>query len=279
MNTWHDLGGGRHKLIVTSDEPGVPHSEYKGTLKEIASMLANSQRHANRRLAELRGMTPNGHAEPAQQIVAVKPLTPDERVKTVAELSNPATVDTAVLRVVESAMGPLADERARRQEEDADRYNRRIVETVNQFMAETPQWVSSDHNNQVLAGYMQSSGMDPLNRAHYDQAFEYLTSIGLLKLEPTEGEPSAESEETDLEPNAPAPKAVVHRPPTRISTGVTSRDISGVPPRPNATRLKYSRDQLMNMGPEEYKKLMFSDGQELLRCEQWYTAHPVKRMA
>jgi hypothetical protein len=88
-------------------------------------------------------------------------------------------------------------------------------------------------------------------------------------MKPREAAPEeVESEEEDeRERNAPVP-VPVPRTPARVSTGVMSRDISGLPPRPT-TRLKYSREQIAELGGEETKRLMFSDP-EFSKCIEWY---------
>jgi hypothetical protein len=141
-----------------------------------------------------------------------------------------------------------------------------------------PEWYGTEFNNTGLVHYMEVHGMNLADPNEYARAFAHLSAAGLLQKRPEgNGEPQPESEESDLEQNAPAPKAVIPRP-SRTSTGISSRDISGVPPRPS-TRLKYSREQLAAMGAAEYKNLMQTDGVELLRCEKWYSEHPVSRRA
>lgn len=277
MKTWQDLGNDMHKLTITSDKPGVPQSVYKGTLQEIANMLAESQTHANERITELRSVTPNGHV--SQPSAAARTLTPEERLKTVTELDNPATVDTAITRVVESQIGPLSEFRERQNRQDATDLERRVAEVAAQWASDEPEWYGSLHNQNAMVKYIElNCGEAGLAiRGNYDRAFAELSALGLLQTRPaSEGEPPLESEESDLNRNGSAPKAVVPKtPPARISTGVTSRDISGVPPRPG-TRLKYSREQLAAMGAAEYKSLMMSDGAELLKCEKYYAEHPVQ---
>lgn len=260
---WEDLGNNRWKLTITSDDPGenVPPSVFRGTKDEIADLLAESQGHANRRIAELRRSAPAAPAPP-------KELSAAERLQTVAELNNPATVDKAITRVMS-----VEEDRQRIQREEAERFDQRAVQAATSFAEETPEWYPSEHNKNTLVRFMQAQGMNPTVRAHYTQAFEELDAAKLLQPKPP-GQPELEPEDEDEQRNAPAPQ--LPKAPTRISTGVTQRDISGLPPRPT-TRLKYSREQLADMSRETYKRLMLSDGRELQRCEDYYAKHPAAK--
>jgi hypothetical protein len=272
MNSWTELPNDRWKLTIASDDdPSIPPSVYRGTKAEIAEMLAVSQGNANRRIAELRSHANgngNGHSEPAPP----GPLTPGERLQTVVDLSDPAKVTGAIKRAVESEMGTTMEaERARRQAEEAERIDRLQGEAAAAFAQSTPEWYPTQPNKNALVHYMVNNGFDLTSPESYTQAFEDLTEQKLLQPKP-EGETETEPEEDDGKPNAPAarpaPKA-----PARISTGITGRDISGLPPRPT-TRLKYSREQLDNMNRADYKQLMLTDRKELERCEQYYATHP-----
>jgi hypothetical protein len=123
---------------------------------------------------------------------------------------------------------------------------------------------------------MRTQGMSPINRDHYTQAFEELRAAGLLQRKPEEDDENPESEESQ-QPERTAPTQTASpKTPTRISTGIRSSDVSGERPRPT-TRLKYSREQLANMGKAQYKTLMQTDGAELARCEDYYAKHPARR--
>jgi hypothetical protein len=277
---WSELGNGRYKLTITDDDnPDAPPSVYRGSKDEIADMLADSQFNANRRIAELKrkpvhfgevaGDHPNGSS--------AHPLTPNERMQTVAELQNPATVDTAFSRLHQAATGESPEEAAeRRQREEMERFNERATNVAVEFAANTPEYAQTPHNANTMVGYMRTHGMDLTNPDHYRQAFEALSAAQLLQtMAPGADNQDEVEEDTTLERNAPAPKAPP-KPPTRIATGISSRDISGTPPRPTV-RLKYSREQLDNMSPQQYKQLMLTDRTELEKCETYYAKRPAQR--
>jgi hypothetical protein len=277
---WRELPNDRWELTITPDDPKDTSSPsvYKGSKDEITNMLADSQQNANRRLAELRrqgAQHPHTPAPPTQSN-APKPLTNADRLEVVAQLQDPAQVDRAVTKVMESVIGPVDGERERRQREQAEQFQRDAVAAATEFISETPEWdPENEHNKRVLTQYMRTMGLDPRQVVSYKRAFEELTAENLLKLSEA---PIDDDEPTELAPaerNAPAlppqPKA-----PTRFSTGVTRRDISGQPPKPT-NRLKYSREQLANMSKDDYKRLMVSDRAELERCENFYAQQDVQK--
>jgi hypothetical protein len=265
---WTDRGNGQWKLTVTSDMAGdsTPPVVLYGTKDEILDKLADSKINGDRRINELRRGYPSNGAAPAAAATVPRPLTPAERMQTVADLANPATVDRAVTRVMESVIGPVEGMREDRAQERAERETRDAVEAAKQFAEATPDWYPSQHNKNTLVGYMQRMGLNASNTQDYTTAFEELTAAHLLQIKPAEDdetEPPAQRQERTAPTPAAAPKA-----PTRYSTGVRQSDISGTPPRPT-TRLKYTREQIARMGAAAYKQAMLSDP-ELSRSVEYY---------
>lgn len=258
MKSWEELGNNRWKLTILPDDPEdkTPPSVYRGTKDEIAELLATSQENANRRISELRGPKPNGAAHPA-------PLSAADRMQIVADLDNPATVESAITRVVESQTGVTMEEQRKAREVDMQ------VNAATQFAQSTPEWFDSEFNKWTIVRYMKTQGLDLGNVAHYKTAFEDLAAAKLLQAKPPEGEttePELESDETSGQRNAPVPVPVAQAP--RRSTGVMGKDISGLPPRPS-TRLKYTREQINDMSASDYKNTMLTDP-EFSRCVEWY---------
>jgi len=191
---WEDRGQGQWKLVISDDATGAVLSTYYGTKDEIADKQADSLASAGRRIAELRSGT-NGHAAPAP-----KPLSAAERMQTVSDLANPATVDQGVLRVIESAVGPVAELRKDREADRYDRQERAAISAAEAFAEDTPDWYPSEYNKNALVRFMQTQGMNPANPAHYMQAFESLSAAKLLQPKPAEG--GFDPEEPTLEPPA-----------------------------------------------------------------------------
>jgi hypothetical protein len=263
--SWTDRGHGQWKLVITDDATGAVLSTFYGTKEEIADKQADSLASAGRRITELRSN--NGHTAPAP-----KPLSAAERMQTVSDLGNPATVDQGVLRVVESVVGPVSELRQDREAERMERFERAAISTAEAFADDTPDWYPSDYNKNVLVRYMQTQGLNPTNPAHYTQAFEALTAAQLLQPKPAEPpEPESINNEPPPAPerNAPAPTRQASPAPTRYSTSIRHSDISGTRPGGTTVRLKYSREQIARMGASKYKELMTSDP-ELTRCVEYY---------
>lgn len=256
-NNWQEMANGQWKLTITDDAGKVAPVYVYGTKEQIIDKLANSKVNGDRRLSELRVAPP-----PA--------LTPTERMQTVAELSNPATVDTAIMRVVEKGFGPAAEIRGDLAAEREDRETRQAVIAAQSFADETPDWYPSDHNRNILVNRMRLLGLSPTNREHYTMAFEELKGAGLVQMKPSEED---ENNEPLAERTAPTPRKL----PARSSTGIRQSDISGEPPRTTMIRLKYTREQLARMSGESYKNLMMTDRKELEKCEDYYASHPARR--
>jgi hypothetical protein len=268
VKRWEDLGNGQHKLTLT-DAEGNLLSTFRGTKDEINEKLADSAIQAGQRIRELR-QGPNGARTPAAA-AAPQPLSPAERMQTVAELNNPATVDKAVTRVIESVVGPVSELRKNNEAENQDREVRAAVDAAATFARATPEWYPSDYNKNKLVRYLQTQGLDHTNPAHYTQAFEELSAAELLQPRPTEAPPS--TDETVPEGrNAPTPTQPT---PTRFSTSVRQSDISGTAPRP-VIRLKFTREQIANMSAATYKRLMQNDP-ELARCVDYYANQDARK--
>lgn len=274
MKNWQDLGNGQWKLTITVDgDPMVPPSVFRGTRDEISDKLADSQANANRRIADLRRTTNgNGTPTPPASPSGPRPLSATERLETVADLQNPATVEKAVTRVMESVVGPVADFQRDRE----DRNTRTAVQAAEMFAERTPEWYPSEHNKQTLVAYMKTQGLNPMDTMQYTQAFEALTAAQLLQERP-EADDTNDEPEANEGRNAPNANAKP-RTPTRYSTSIRSSDISGRPPVPSGKpHLKYTREQLRNLSAEQYKRLLQTDRAELERCEAYYAKTPERR--
>jgi hypothetical protein len=269
---WEQIGEDQWKLTITPEQGGAA-SIYYGSKDAILDKLADSQANANRRISELRGSA-NGNGHGAAPPVEPKPLTANDRMQVVADLSNPATVDKAVGRVMESVIGPLDQFQQDRDAERAERVLRAQVEAAQLFAETTPEWYQSDHNCETLANFIVSRGGDLANVDHYRQGFATLSKAQLLQPKPDESQSSTEPPTEPQERNAPTLRA--QRATTGYSTGVRSSDISGTPPIP-VKRLKFSREQIANMSAETYRRNM-SDP-EFQRAVEVYTQGKTPRRA
>lgn len=271
---WENLPNGQLKLTITSDlsdDDTPPVTIYGKDKDEILTKLAASKINGDRRINELRRAIPNQPAPTAPS--QPKPLTQADRLQVVADLGNPATVDRAVTRVVESAIGPLDELRQDRERTREERELEDAVKAAATFADNTPDWYPTEHNKRALMSFMEVRGWSASKPERYTQAFEELMAAGLLQKKPAEPaepedetEPPAPRQERTAPTPTPTPKA-----PASYSTGVRARDISGSapPPRAAAPRLKYTREQIAKMGAKDYKQKMLSDP-ELPRCVEFY---------
>lgn len=264
---WETLEDGRIKLTVSPDRGG-PASVFYGTDRdEILDKLADAQAAANGRLEDLRLSVPNGTGS-APPVISPQALTPSERMQTVADLTNPARAVEAIVKVVESRVGPLDSMRE-------DQVTRASIQAAEAFVAETPGWYPSPHNQHALTRYLIAQGLDSTKVDSYRRAFADLGAAKLLQQAPSQASSEAEPDEDRQQGrNGPTPAP---RPPTRYSTGVRSSDVSGSQPMPGK-RLKYSRDEIRGMSASTYKQKMMSDP-EFSRCVEFYAKGSAMRRA
>lgn len=275
---WTDRGNGQWKLTITSDNPddGVAPIVVYGTKDEITDKLADAKQNGDRLIKQLRSGAPKPvmFGPVAGSGDGPKPMTAAERMTTVAELNNPATVDKAVTRVIESVVGSVDTLRQDRAEERQERNVRSAAQAATTFAEATPDWYPSDHNKNTLVGYMRRMGLNATDTNNYTQAFEELSAAGLLQARPSESDDNNAPTDQRQERTAPTPAATV-RTPTRSSTGFRQSDISGQAPRPT-TRLKYTREQIAKMSAAKYKELMMSDP-ELARSNDYYARQDAQK--
>src|SRR5215469_3146373 len=262
---WEELENGKgFKLTISPDEGGAASVFYGKTRDEVHQKVIDSQAHAIRRIEQLRAAAPptdNSHASPPQP----RTLSPDERMQTVSDLTNPATVDRGVIRVVESQIGPMS-------QFNADRMERAAIEAAEIFAAETPEWYPSDHNKETLVNFVRTQHLDPTSVATYQQAFHRLTAVKLLQPKPVEAPSETEPSGEQQERNAPTLQPRVA--PARYSTGIRSQDVSGAAPTPSK-RLKWTRAEIDNMSPATYRSHMADP--EFQRAVEFYSK-PSRRM-
>lgn len=260
---WKELDNDRWQLTVAPDGGG-PSSIFYGTREEILDKLADSQANAIARVEEMRRL-PNGNGR--SPAAAIQPMTPGERMQTVADLANPAKVEEGVKRVLESVIGPV----------DAFKQERlvKVQEAAALAFYEemAPRgWYPSERNKRLLYGHMLAQGLDMAQVDDWKRAYADLVQGQLLEEAPAEASNLDEVEDGLHRRNAEKPTPV--KTPTRYSTGIRQSDISGSPPTPTK-RLKYAREQIDNMSAATYKQLMLSDP-EFSRCVEFY-AKPARR--
>lgn len=273
--SWEELVDGTLKLTVSPDEGGPASVFYGKSREEIYDKVVDSQANANRRIEQLRVSNgkPNGHAA-APPPSDPKPMTANERMQAVADLNNPATVDKAVSRVMESVIGPIDQFQRDREAERVERLREAAIIAAEEFAGQTPDYFPSDFNNNTLVQYMQRMGYAPDAVASYQRAYAELSGAKLLQAKPAQ---SLNDEEPPTEPQERnAPTLSAPRAPARYSTGVRQSDISGTAPVP-VKRLKWSREQIANMSSAEFKAHVMDP--EFNFCVEFYSKAQKRKAA
>lgn len=275
MKNWENIneGPGRRVKLTIDPGQGAPLQVYYGNNRQqITDQLVDAQEHATRRIAQLQ-REPGAATPPAPKPPRRRPapLGDGERFQIATDMQMPATVDKAVTRLVESATGVTMDELRgvvddHREEETATA----AIAAATQFIQAEPNWYPSDHNKRTLTDYLETMGLDPTNVQSYQRAFRTLTQAKLLQVRTDEDDNPPE----DQEPERIAPTRIAGSlPRPRVtSTGIRSSDISGNAPRPSV-RLKYTPEQISQIGPEKYKHLMLTDP-DFVRAAEAYRPSP-----
>lgn len=249
---WEQVGEGDNrqwKLTITT--VGRSPQVYYGKSKaQIAEQLANAQEHATEAIDQLKQ---GNRPAPAPRKATPQPLQPGERMQVASDITNPAKVETAVTRVIESVTGkPISELAAGNAEQNA-------ANAATRFVQGTPDWYPTEHNKQTLVAYMQTHSMDNTKVEDFSRAFQNLMAAGLLQTRPEQ------PKTVEAEPERIAPRTQT---PARVSTGIRANDVSGTT-APPSRRLKYTREEIDKMGKEKYKHLLMTDP-ELTRCVEYY---------
>lgn len=262
---WDTIGEGanrKHRLTITTQ--GRNPQVYIGKSKaEIAEQLAHAQEHATEHIVKLSSREPEAPA-----VAAPKQLEPSERMQMVSDITNPAKVDEAFTRLVETTVGaPISDIRKAVAKPSQDERETAAITAAKSFAENTPDWFASPHNNNLLVDFMQAQNMDPTDRDAYVTAFGRLKAAGLLQKAP-ERTTDDEPEPQRIAENKPVP--------TRYSTGVRPSEMGGSSTTP-ARRFKWTREEIDQMSAARYKQLMQSDP-DFSKAVDFY-AQPQRRTA
>lgn len=216
------------------------------TEKEVADQLLTAQENAtiliDRQRKALGGDKPEARqpAAPSRK----RALSAGEKLKVVADMANPATVEEAITTVVESRIGRSLDSIAEEDKANAKAEEERAaVAAFRQFQSENEEYVNTDYNRKVLVKYMRNMNYPPTLH-NFGLAFEELFSQGLMTKKPAaETQPDASQE--------PIPPVR-----TESSSSLRSSDApsGGVPPaRPR--KKTWTKQELVEMPRAEYNKL------------------------
>lgn len=258
-----DENGDIELRIVNNENERV--SGFKGkTVDEILEKIADSQVFANLRIAELQKPDKSGR-EPLRQ--EPKKLTPEDRLRLSADITDPERVVEAVEEIVTAQMGitpeRVGNKLAQMSQQEIDRY---YAEESGAFRYSTPDFYPVPQNRDALFGYMKEQGWD-LTRNNLGLAYRILNEQGSLVQWPSDEEREKERNFIASQMNPPRASngnggtngaaAQPAPPPTRarnvsISTGLRNSDASETRPRPPKLAPKYTRADIERMGRAEY---------------------------
>jgi len=252
---WRNNGeaddAGTYVAEITFDD-GSQAQVFKGkSYREVADKLLNAQDNASRTITRLKAEVKPDPAKPRTN-VQPRPLTAGDRLTVATDVTDPNRAPEAIVRVVESVVGPIKNlrETVQRQEEDADAAEAAAAAT--EFKGSTPDWYPTEHNKQLLWDYMTTRGY-AFTARNFGIAWDALKGAKLAQFRQEEVPPSTE-EETPPTPRIAngSGNGSTNRPRgTLTTTGIRSGDATGSGPRP--ARSKYSKEDIAKMSRDTYK--------------------------
>ena len=240
-------------VAVIENTKGIPVSTFKGkSIKEVADKILESQAEANLTIRKL--LRPDSGRKPLK--VQRKELTPDDRFRLAAEMTDPAKVVDAVTEIVTAQQGVAPDVLGSSLEGmDQTSINTYYQTEARAFVNENPDYYPDDEqvNMRALFAELEARGWD-LTRNNLSMVYQHLNAEKKMIPWPT-GEDLPVPESPVLangtpEPNPPRPTTPITRP-RSISTGIRSSDAhASAPPPPPKTKL--TRADIEKMPRSEY---------------------------
>ena len=253
--------------VIESAE-GKRVSTFKGkSERELMEKVLESQVQATREIARLR--KPDVGRQPLH--VQPKELTPADRLRLSADITDPYKVVEAVDEIVTARLGltpdKLSAEFVRRSQQEQDEFYGR---EANAFRADHPEYYPVPQNQDALFEELKANGWD-LTRNNLALAFQTVKERGDMVQWPTDEHASEPQHEPSAQPvlvkngngstpnGQPAPTAYSPRPRTIATTGLRSSDASGTPPPPSPRKAKYTRADIERMPRSEFNEKLQSD--------------------
>jgi hypothetical protein len=218
-----DVAEAPKKWIETyqpADENGLPVGPLQrfeaDTQKELIEKLKAAHMNASVKLYQTRKAVKLGAVlepdpdEPLQTFEE-RQLTAEERVKVTKMLNDPATATEAYKIMMEAQFGASAEViRARFRQLEINNRVENIRDAIEQFVKETPEYVESQSNGELIKKYMEKHKLR-YTAKNLKIAFEDLMESSLLtvqapKVEKTTPAPAASAE---LVAAAPAPEPAI----------------------------------------------------------------------
>lgn len=239
-----DLGDGSGVQVFEAD-----------TLEGLVDKLSAAQSHATRKIRELnQEVKKYRKPDEPEKPVEFKPrtLTTDEQFQVQQDLQDPTKAGEAIIRVIEAKAGvPLEEIVKPLSAAEIDLQKQQAAEAATEFMRVTPEYIANETNKLALIGYMIEHRIAPISVNNFQIAFEEMKEAGLLELKSSETAPALPPKK-ELESEG-IPQA---RPRGATSSSLRPR---GSQPQPSARPPKFTKQQVLNMGPKEYKSHYDSD--------------------
>lgn len=256
---------GNYVATIHNDK-GALISKFSGkTYKDVADKLLDSQANANKALERLAKKPDNGR--PALSIQP-KELTPDDKFRLAAEITDPNKVVDAVKEIVTAEIGAPPREVGKNiANNENERSNEYYAGEAEAFRKVHPDYYPVQQNRDAMFDELKANGWD-LTRNNLALVYQTL-------MEREELIPWPEGEEEEPPPNggngsppqpngasAAAKPAQEPNPPTprprTISTGIRNQDASALPPKPPA-KARFTRADIERMSRSEYTQRLQTD--------------------
>lgn len=253
---------GKYVVDIDPEDGTQPQTFEASTRKEMSEKLAAAQFNST---VAINTYKKNVKATPAGQREVIKPLSADERMAAMRDLSDPEKFDATIERVFESKLGRrLPEIEARFKRMDQEDYSTWQIAQTKIFTARTPDWYPSADNKVELANRIEKGKLE-WSADNYTLTWEAMKKEGIAELAPPEG---YVAEETDEEEQRQEQRQ--EEPPRRTEpsggprrqrganfvSGVRSEDVSGR--QPATPGVRYTRQQLDAMPTSQYTQLLKS---------------------
>ena len=261
-----------YQLTDAEGKPiGRPQVFEGDTWEEVTDKIATAHLHASRKISDLRQKIKPDQQDPDFEFKS-RELTEEEKWKLATELSNPATVDAALDKLLEAKLGapPTKVQEALNRTLQTDRIQRSRAE-AQAFIDEHPEFKVCVHNQNAMTKFMQAKNL-AWTKKNLEFAFEQLQQDGLVLLNDPEPEVKPQPEGTTVpveveqrqEPIAPPAPTTGTRPRgTASSTGLFSQHSSAS--RSESAAQKKSDEafakEVYKMTSDEYKRRISTDAQ------------------
>lgn len=271
-NNGQPLDDGRLCYVIDLEDGSRPIKTYGRTVKEVLEKVARTAGHAEltvmrdpRRLDGREPAQPAGSSAAPRPVPAParKPLTPDEQLKTTADLSVASKAPSAVVKLFEAETGI-----------DVTRLQAtQFSEVAMNWRRDHPDFFDHPANVELLTtrAIRKAGGLRFTGYEHLEDAYRELQAEGKLIRE-IESAPviANRTAPATLPEETPAPGVARPRGGT-FATSFRGTKISGQgsgSPRP---RLKYTREQIDNMPLVEMRRLIESGDPEYAAAVEFYS--------